>query len=347
MSNQKRILSNLYISAFCREISMLMKAGMPLEQGLLSMADEERTKEGKELISNMTKAMEEGESFYNALLAEECFPKYVTDMVLVGEKTGQLETILHNLSLYYQKEEDFYNNLKSAIMYPFIMIVMMFVVLMVLVLKVLPMFNDVYSILDSSIPAVAVTIMQWGSVISKIALVFFGIACAGFIVSFLYGKATHGKKLFSVGRLFQNSKISCMIDQSRISSVMYIALSSGLELDYALDLARELVKTDVMKSKVTKCKELLDAGESFSDSIEKAEIMKGTYAGILGVGFRTGSADTVMKDLSDRYSEEADEKLFALVSAVEPALVITMSVLVGVILLSVMMPLMGIMASIG
>lgn len=227
------------------------------------------------------------------------------------------------------------------------MVGMMFVVLMVLVLKILPMFNEVYYAMGSSVPPAAIIIMKAGNAVSIAALIAIAVFIVCFAASFIYSRATGGKRLFGfINNILQNSSISELIAVSRFTSVISMAVSSGLELDYAMDLANRLVTNKKVSEKILKCKELLDSGESFSDCIEQTALIRGTYAGLLNIGFKTGSTDTVMKELSERYSQEVDSKITSIVSSIEPSLVIVLSILVGVILLLVMMPLMGIMSSI-
>lgn len=344
----KTMLSNYALSAFCMEVSLLIQAGMPLDQGILSLLEDEKSKEGKQIFTTIYQSMEEGSTFHDALCETGVFPTYMTDMVLVGEKTGEIEKILEQLHFYYQKEEQLHQSIKSAVIYPMIMVFMMFIVLMVLVLKILPMFNEVYYELGSEVPVVATMIMQIGMIVSKAAVFVFGVACILAVAAFFYGKRHPDKKLFSLEKtFFAKGKTSLMIAQSRFTSVLALALSSGLEIEYAMELALKLINHEGAKQQIRQCRDYLEQGESFSDAIEKTGIIKGVYAGLLNIGFKTGNADKVMKELSQRYSQQVDNRINSVVSSIEPTLVIILSILVGVILLLVMMPLMGIMSPIG
>lgn len=325
---------------------MLLKAGMPLEEGLLIMVEDEKSSYGKSFLKDIYDSVSEGSTFHSALVESEGFPSYVTDMVLIGEKTGKLEDILHELNLYYESKEELTSNIKSAVVYPFIMAIMMTIVLLVLALKVLPMFTQVYYELGSGVPASVLVITQIGKVVSIVFAIILGIAIFIFVFAMLYNKKKKNK-IDLQNIILEKSKIGDLVARARFASVMSLAFSSGLEIEYAMDLAERLVQNSTMQEKIHNCKEMLEIGKSFSDALLQTEIFDGMNAGLISTGVRSGSTEDVMQFVAKRYTKEAERKIAEAVSIVEPALVITMSVLVGMMLLILMMPLLGIMSAMG
>ena len=124
-------------------------------------------------------------------------------------------------------------------------------------------------------------------------------------------------------------------------------LASGLDTDQSLDMVHKLIDNEFIQEKITACKGYINEGVGFAESMVKADIFTGIYARMISVGFKTGSVDTVMKKLAERYEEEVDSHIAGIISILEPTLVAVLSIIVGMILLSVMLPLMGIMSSIG
>ena len=102
-----------------------------------------------------------------------------------------------------------------------------------------------------------------------------------------------------------------------------------------------------MKAKIEKCRNLLFDGDSFPEALEKSQIFSSFYTQMISVGFKSGSMDSAMKQIADRFEYETDRKIYALIAIIEPTLVIVLSIIVGMILLSVILPLMGIMTTIG
>lgn len=346
--NGTKMLKEHELSAFCMEVSMLLKAGMSLEQGILTIAEDEKTKDGKDLFMAIFNAMSEGSAFNQALVMTKAFPTYLTDMVLMGEKTGNLEKILEELHVFYEKKEELYSTIKTAVLYPCIMVIMMFIVLLVLVVKILPVFSQVYYDLGSDVPASTIAVMKVGRVLSAVAIGFFGaLICIG-IAFFIYGKLNPEKKLFDFEKIFMSkSKTGVIISKARFAAVLSMAFSSGLELEYAMDLADCFITNPLIREKVKKCKEDVSIGESLSGAIEKAGIFEGVNAGILSIGLKSGNAETALKNISEKYSNASEDRISEMVSSIEPVLVISLSVMVGLILLMVMMPLLGIMSALG
>ena len=128
---------------------------------------------------------------------------------------------------------------------------------------------------------------------------------------------------------------------------MSVALKSGLDTEEGFDLVTQLVDDPDFCQKIASAREAIQNGEDFSDALNKAGIFSGIDARMVSVGFRSGNVDVVLKKIADRYEETTNRRLQSIIAILEPTLVIILSVIVGLILLSVILPLMGIMTSIG
>ena len=142
--------------------------------------------------------------------------------------------------------------------------------------------------------------------------------------------------------------IGKLIASSRLADALVMTLSSGMNIDDSLDMATRLVPGTVMQEKIMQCKrEMLLESKSFADASLSSGLFAPLYCRMIAVGFRTGSIDPVMEEVARRSAEQVDDKIEAMLNRIEPTLVIIMSVMVGLILLSVMLPLMSIMSAIG
>lgn len=342
-------LDGPYLSSFCMEMSLCLKAGISLSEGIYMLAADETDKDLKEMLDGIYKKMDEGSSFEDALKSAECFPKYVIDMVEIGTKTGRLEDVMRALSGYYTRQEQITASIKNAVVYPFVLMFMLLLVIGVLVVKVLPIFNDVYNELGAEMSAIAVTIMNIGTAITQYAAVILGVVVAlvviGVIVSAVPSLSLKAVTLWN--KVTAGRKVSKKISSARFASGMAMTLASGLDTDESLDMVERITENPVMLGRIKKCRELMASGELFVDAISKAEIFPSLYCRMLSIGFKTGTADTVMEEIARRSEVEVNEDIESIINKVEPTLVIIMSLIVGLILLSVMLPLMSIMTSIG
>ena len=128
---------------------------------------------------------------------------------------------------------------------------------------------------------------------------------------------------------------------------MYLALNSGLDIDEGLDLARQLVEHPKVLAQISKTIQMVEAGNDLAESMRQAGIYSGIYARMISIGFKTGSLDDVMKQISFKYDDDIHTQISDIISKLEPTLVAILSIAAGMILLSVMLPLMGIMTNIG
>ena len=133
---------------------------------------------------------------------------------------------------------------------------------------------------------------------------------------------------------------------AKFASGMSLMLASGLDVDRSVELTLPLMTNPKMHAKVEQLKELISQGNSFTDSVVQTKIFSGMQSRMLALGFKSGNLDTVMNGIADNYEKEVDEKLDNLISIIEPTMVAILCVIVGLILLSAMLPLLGVMSSI-
>ncbi|MDD2972237.1 MAG: type II secretion system F family protein [Lachnospiraceae bacterium] len=342
-------LSNTEVASFCAQIALLLKAGITPVEGMGILLSDNRNPDGREILQSIYEVCQQGESFYRAVKASQVFPDYVLHMISIGEESGRLDDVMDSLSSYYEREENIHSGIKNAISYPLVMIVMMFIVIIVLLTKVLPIFEQVFVQLGTEMNAISRSFMSMGHLISKSSIVLLILVILAIVLYLYFTKSEKGRNLylrfalaFPVTREFYENMAS-----GRFASGMALTLSSGLDTFSSLDLVAELVDNDGMKEKIGKCKSLIESGSNFPDALASSQIFSNLYSRMIAVGFRTGNVDIVMKKIAENYEKETDAKIYTIISVLEPTLVIILSLIVGLILLSVILPLMGIMSSIG
>ena len=284
-----------------------------------------------------------------ALAGSGKFPKYMVDMCEIGETTGRLEEVMDALCTYYEREESIAKSIRNAVTYPLIMVVMMVMVIGVLIVKVLPIFNQVFIQLGSEMTGFSESIMNLGTIIGRYSFIIIGVAAVLIVIYLIMRNTAAGQKTMQRWNtsFFATKNLNAKIASGRFASAMSLMLASGLDTDQSLDMVAKLVDNEYIRAKINKCKQYIGEGTNFSESLVKAEIFSGVYARMVNVGFKTGSVDTVMKKLAERYEEEVDTSMSNIIAVLEPTLVAVLSIVVGMILLSVMLPLMSIMSSIG
>lgn len=339
--SRPKYLSNAELSAFCAQLSMVLNAGMPTYYGISILSDEAPDEGTRALLTQIYKPMEQGQSLHSALSSVDGFPPYMLNMIQLGEETGRLEEVLTSLSTYYDREDTIRSNIKSAVIYPFVLTVLMVAVIVVMVAKVLPIFSQIYAELGSELTGTALTLMNISDAINRHLIVFIVI----FVVALVTGIILFHTDLGKI--LFQRRGLSMAIAASRFANCMSLALSSGLDTDQGLELAYELVNNPNMQVRIDKCKECIAHGETFANALLESNIFSKMYSSWIAIGSKTGSMDDVMQHISEAYQQDTDERLSHYISILEPTLVIILCFFIGLILVSFLLPLLGIMSSIG
>ncbi|MCL2767584.1 MAG: type II secretion system F family protein [Synergistaceae bacterium] len=345
----RKELTNTFLSMFCMEMHMLLQAGIALDEGVLMLQDDEPEKEGKAVLQCLLDELDKGESLSSALRKAAFFPRYMVSMIETGEKTGRLAETLRALSEYYDREERQSIAVKNAVLYPAILLVMMVAVVLILIIYVLPVFNDVFGRLGSRMSPLATNLMQFGGWLGNVSAIIAAVGGAIFIAVMAMWIMPGLRE--SVVKAFKNRFGSRGIFGSTANAhfvaAMTLSVASGLDAEEAMKMAASVSGgTKAVDEKNALCVDMLRSGKTLHEAMRDAGILSARDGRMLALGVRSGMADMAMTEIARRKERDVQDDMDRLIGRIEPALVITTSIIVGVILLSVMLPLMGIMASI-
>lgn len=340
--------SNLELSSFCGQIALILKSGISSMEGLTIMLEDAASSDEKSILEALLANMQETGSLYQALESLDIYPSYMLHMVQIGEETGTLDEVMQSLQNHYEREDSINKSIRNSITYPMIMTGMMAVVIIVLLVKVMPIFNQVFIQLGTEMTGFSRMLMNIGTAINRysIAFIIILVALAGFI---FYGTRTaSGKNVFrNLGYKLKFTKaIYEEIAACRFASGMALTLSSGLNPERSMELVNSLNDDPVFQKKIDRCQSEVDEGNDLSQALFTSGMFTGVYARMASIGSKTGSMDQVMEQIAGLYQDDIDTRMNNILAVLEPTLVILLSLIVGVILLSVMLPLMGIMSSI-
>lgn len=343
---RQEMLSNLELSAFCGQMAMMLRAGISVMEGISIMKEDAQTPAEKELLDIIYEKVQETGMLEPALKKTGVYPEYICRMTQIGEETGTLDDVLGSLERYYERQEAVLKSIRNALTYPLIMIGMMALVIVVLLTRVMPVFQQMFRQLGMEMSGFSRGALLLGNALSRYAGVFAGIIAVLIILLIWLVKTKRGRvKLEGLGQHFKFSReISDKMAICRFTGGLSLTLKSGLTPERGLELAEELNENRFFGEKISSCKKLMEEGSSMAEAFRQTKIFTGVYARMADIAGRTGKMDEVMGRLSDQIECEIDEKIGAFISMLEPTLVILLSLIVGTILLSVMLPLLGILA---
>ncbi len=347
--NTQNKLSNAELASFCNQTALLFQAGITPFDSMNILLSNIKSESGKVLLRNILDVCRQGEPFHQALAATEVFPDYVLRTIKLGEESGNLDVCMISLANYYEKQENISASIKNAVTYPILMIVMMLIVIFVLISKVMPVFNQVFIELGSEMTGFAASLLKLGENLNRYSLILLLVLLGLFLLYLLATKTTYGKQLMNrfLHRFPLTSAFYESIACQRFASGMALCLHSGMDTHTSLDMVSQLVDSPPMQEKIEACKKALTIGFNLSEALTLSAIFNHLYTQMVTVGFKSGKVDVILSKIADNYEKNTDKKIQNLISILEPTLVIILSLIVGLILLSVILPLMGIMASIG
>lgn len=333
------------LAVFCYQLGLMVRSGIGSEESLAILEGDARDARARALLEQARSGLLDGLPLSGALERTGAFPDYLLRMLEIGQAAGRLEEVLWALSRYYTRQAETARTLRRAVAYPAVMAVLIAVVFLVLVARVLPVFQQVSAQLGVSLSPVAAALLRLGAAGKTISAVLCALlALCAVLLLFLF-RSSRGAAL--AGRAFSGTASAKALDRSRFASVLSLMLSSGLPLDEALGRARALLSASALAPALERCAGLMEQGTPFPRAVEECGVFSGLEAGLLSAGFRAGASDKAMEELARRCQEEADERLSALLARFEYALVAVLCLAVGLVLLSVMLPLLGVLSAIG
>ena len=343
---KKNDISHGELSTLCLELSMLLHAGVGTGDAL-SLLAEESGPEYQVMLRDMAEEVDGGAALSEAMRKAACFPVYVCGLVEVGERAGRTEEALAALSRYYESRD---RRIRSALLYPAVMLLLMLVVIAVLLVKVLPIFDDVYASLGGRLTGVAgslLTLGRWLDGAMPVLWVLLVLA-AVFLAVFAAVPSFREKLTVSWRRSHGDRGVARKMNDARLAQALAMGMASGMPIEEAVELAAGLMEeTPAAKERCLDCRARLERGERSSAAMKESGLLPVGACRLLEMGQRGGAGDAAMEKIAADLSEESEAALEEKVSRVEPALVLVCSILVGMILLSVMLPLMHIMSAIG
>lgn len=340
----KLTMSEKYM--FCNQMAMILESGFSHNQGVTMVYEEMDDKNIKGVLQEVAKYLDEQVSFSEAIDLTKAFDDYMVNLVKVGETSGNLDDVMQSLSEYYARIDDITNKLKQALTYPIILIIMMVVVVGIIVFKVLPIFKDVLNGLGSDLSSYANSFMEFGQIFSLICFAVLLVLVIVIIAGYLYQRVTHVNVLSNVvQKSFLTRKLSRALNKAQITYALSLFISSGYDLQEAMKFVPKLVDDKQLRANLEKCNEDLINGDSFVEVIKKYQIYQGMQLNMIQVGFKTGQVDIIMKQLSNSFQEEVSRAIDQFLNIIEPTIVTLLSLVVGIVLMSVMLPLISIMSS--
>lgn len=340
--------TGLTLSGFCMQMSVLLNSEAPLWEGLQAMSEKAAGQREKDILRSIAGKVQAGITLSKAIAEQDCFPPYVVTMTSLGERTGTLDVILLRLSEYYEREASLSEKLQKAIIYPSMMIFILVIILFVLFTTVMPVFSGFSRQIGTTVSSASESIIHLGSILSGTALI--AVCILILTVLFLRIMGEFDKKpdlaVSLLDIIKSHSRIARALADRRFCNVMTMTFQCDLDISEGLKMAERLVDVKTAEAAIHRCEKALSSGKSFFEAVKHARLFSAFDTELIRVGSHTGQLEQVMNDLTEYYDNKASEAIDKMTAKLEPAIVSILAISVGLVLLSVMVPLVGILSSI-
>ncbi len=327
---------------FSRQLSSLFKSGISITAALNSIAEQTRNKILKGVINSVLKDIQSGASFSQSLAKHpDIFSDLFVSMVRVGETAGILDEVLERISQLYTQEMELKSRLKSAMIYPVILVVVATVIVGFLLIKIIPQFAVIFDIYEAKLPLSTQLLLGLSFLVRKLWIPAI-LATIGSIVWFKkYIKTEKGRYRFHFHllRLPLFGQLYLKVIVSRFSRTLGALLRSGVPMLEALYVTEKTVGNSVISRIIENVRVAITEGQSLTDPLKTSGAFPSTVVQMVSAGEKSGKLDQMFIDIASFYDREVDYTIRNIVSSLEPLLLLAMGSLVAFIALSVLLPI--------
>ncbi|MBU4001101.1 MAG: type II secretion system F family protein [Proteobacteria bacterium] len=330
------------IIIFSRQFSTMIDAGLPILQCMEILHTQQENKTFQKIIKKIKETVEGGSTLAEAL---KQFPKQFDDlfvnMISAGEAGGILDTILKRLAGYLEKSAKLKGKVKGALTYPVIVLLISLLVTAVILIFVIPVFQEMFSSLGGVLPAPTRVVVALSNFVkSKIIFIIVGIIL--FIIAFKkYYSTENGHK--TIDRLVLKIPIFGLLIRkvavSKFTRTMGTMLTSGVPILSALDIVARTAGNKTIETSIYSVRSAISEGRTMADPLLETGVFPSMVCSMIAVGESTGALDTMLSKIADFYDEEVDQAVDNLTAMIEPFMMVFLGVVVGGLLIAMYLPI--------
>jgi len=335
---------------FTRQLSTMISAGVPLLESLEVLQEQADTPQFRCLLDNVIDGVRAGSDLSTALEKHErLFPSIYVSMVRAGEVSGQLDDILVRLAEYLEAAEKLKRDIKAAMTYPVISLVLVLGITGFLMIGIVPKFKEIFDSLDVDLPGLTQTVLGV-SLAMKNHIGLVALGTIGAIALFVVWKRTpSGRKQWDwivlhvpvFGPLFQKVALS------RFSRTFATLIKSGVPILGALEIVSETSGNLVISDVVDAAKENVRQGHTLAEPLMESKVFPPMVTRMVQIGEKSGSLEQLLEKISDFYDDQVNAAVKTLTSMIEPIMIGIMGFLVGGIVLAVFLPIFELQKQLG
>lgn len=339
----KRGISSLDITIFTRQLATMMRAGVPLVQGLDIVSEGLDNQSMRNVVAGIKSEVENGNTFAGGLRKfPQHFDQLFCSLVESGEQSGSLDTMLERVATYKEKSEQLKMKIKKALKYPIFIIIVAIVVTIILMIKVVPVFQDIFTSFGQELPLFTQMVISMSVWMQNywIALVLMMIMMA---IAFVQSKKRSKKfrdyldklslKLPIFGDLIYKAIIA------RFSRTLSTTFAAGVPLIDALQSTAGATNNVIFENAVLKIKENVSTGQQLNFAMRLTNRFPTMAIQMVAIGEESGALDAMLEKVANYYEDEVDHAVDGLTSLLEPLIMVILGILVGGLVIAMYLPI--------
>ncbi|MDF9409768.1 type II secretion system F family protein [Pelotomaculum isophthalicicum JI] len=345
----KREINGAAIGQFCRQLSVITMSGVNLLRGLEIMSAQTPDKQMRSEVSRIHREVQKGRTISEAMADKgSLIPELLTSMVATGEASGSLDNVLRNMADFFEKEHRIKQRIKSASVYPMVMIVMAVGLIAFFFNFLLPQMVNMITSSGGSLPLLTRIVIGISKYTSKYFIVILGALAGLAVLLKMYFKTPVGRlnrdtlilKIPLLGKTLRD------VATMRFARTTHILIKSGLPLLQGLDFIKKNVNNALAEKAVDYAIDGLQKGETMADNLAKAKYFDTLAIQMFSIGEETGELEKVLEEMAEFYDKESDAGFTKLLALVEPMMLLIIGSVVSTVIVSVMLPMMDMVSHI-
>ena len=351
LAQSKRIKSK-DITIFSRQFATMINSGLAMLRALHILESQTQNSKMKTVIASTKNDVEAGASLSDAMEKHpKVFNRLYVSMVRAGEAGGILDDTLNRVASQLEAEDSLKRTIRSAMVYPLLIAVFALLVLMAMLLFIIPTFSKMYADLGSQLPLLTRIMVNISNVMKSVWGVFIAAGCIGAVYGLIRLKRTpRGAAVWDRAKLkvpMGIGEIVRKIIMARFSRTLSTLVSSGVPILQAIDITGETAGNVVITDAMTSVKASIKEGRPMSEPLAKVDVFPAMVTQMIAVGEETGAVDTMLNKIADFYEDEVDAAVKSLTSILEPIMMMGVGGLVGIIVISLYLPIFNLMQILG
>lgn len=335
-------VSSKELAIFCRQFSSIINAGVTIVSALEMLYEQSENKYLSKAVREVQTAVEKGESLAEGMRSQpKVFPEILVNMIEAGEASGSLDVAFDRMTTHFEKSDTLKSTVKNAMIYPVVVIIVSIAVVILMMVKVVPSFLDMFEQVDGELPAITKMVIAISNFITSHGL-FLSLVLVSVIAVFcIYKNSDKGRyqlsvlalKLPFIGKLVRKSSAATF---TRTLSTL---LASGISLIEAVEITAKVVDNQVFKEVLLQAKDEVERGVALSEPLEASGVFPPMVYRMIRIGEETGNMESMLDKVADFYEEDVENATKALMTIMEPLIIIVLALVVGTIMLAVMSPM--------